>query len=274
MLWRQRRRPLTAKTTGLSSVGQADRVLQIATAATQVTATAARTRALDAFSRVERDEAFRQQRQFQTVEQVVDTLGDMKGAMMKLGQMASFMSQDLPPMTRDLLSRLQHDAPPMAPDLAAQVVQGELGRRPEDLFAEWDPIPFAAASIGQVHRAITQDGRAVAVKVQYPGVDRAIRSDLASAPILFGALRPMFPGIELKPLLEEIRVRVIEELDYRQEADNQELFSSHYAGHPHIHIPAVDRALSGRRVLTTELVDGARMSTVSEWPQHERDLAG
>ena len=115
--------------------------------------------------------------------------------MMKLGQMASYLDQGMPEPIRESLAQLQADAPPMAPELAAGVIEAELGAGPEVCFASWDPVPIAAASIGQVHRAMTHDGRAVAVKVQYPGVDEAIRGDLDNAGMLFGALKVMFPGL-------------------------------------------------------------------------------
>ena len=121
--------------------------------------------------RVELDRSF----ELRTADQVAQVLGNMKGAFMKLGQMASYLDTGLPDHVRQALQGLQQDAPPMSPELAAGVVERELGAAPSRLFLEWDPMPIAAASIGQVHRAITRDGRAVAVKVQYPGVDDAIR---------------------------------------------------------------------------------------------------
>src|SRR5690606_20925499 len=159
-------------------------------------------------------------------------LGGMKGAFMKLGQMASYLDVGLPEHAREALAGLQHDAPPMSADLAAGVVERELGRPPDRLFAEWDPVPVASASIGQVHRAITHDGRAVAVKVQYPGVDEAIAADLDAAGTVFGAMGLAFSGFEPGPLVEEIRARVLEELDYANEARNQQLFADFYRGHP------------------------------------------
>src|SRR3546814_11884648 len=110
----------------------------------------------------------------------------------------------------------------MSAELAAQVIREELGADPTDVFGEWDPEPIAAASIGQVHRAITHDGRAVAVKVQYPGVGDAIRSDLDNAGLLFAAIGMLFPGLEPEPLVEELRTRLVEELDYTMEADRSE----------------------------------------------------
>ncbi len=191
-----------------------------------------------------------------TAEQVADALGHMKGALMKLGQMASYLDQGLPEPVREQLARLQADAPSMTPELAAQVVREELGAPPERIFATWDPVPIAAASIGQVHRAITNDGLAVAVKVQYPGVDEAIDADLDNAGLLVQIIAMVFPGVEPEPIVDELRVRVREELDYVQEADNQQLFARYYDGHPFIHVPSVVEHLSSKRVLTTELATG------------------
>ncbi|HNE75030.1 MAG TPA: AarF/ABC1/UbiB kinase family protein, partial [Microthrixaceae bacterium] len=165
------------------------------------------------------------------------------------------------------------NAPPMAPELVEQVVRAELGDAPERVFAEWDPVPLAAASIGQVHRAVTRDGRAVAVKVQYPGVDRAVAADLESSDLLFQVLGMLFPGLDPAPIVTELRERLVEELDYRIEADNQRLFTDRYRDHPFIHVPAVFDDLSTARVLTTELVEGAPFSEVVDWPDDERQLA-
>ncbi len=211
--------------------------------------------------------------QMRTAADVAETLGQMKGALMKLGQMASYLDDGIPEAIRDALATLQQDAPPMAPALCASVVREELGDVPERVFAQWDPVPIAAASIGQVHRAVTRSGLPVAVKVQYPGVDDAIRADLANTDFLFRALGMMFPGLDPKPLVEELRARLVEELDYRIEADNARLFADWYAHHPFIHVPAVFDELSTARILTTELATGARFADVEQWSQAERDLA-
>jgi len=179
----------------------------------------------------------------------------------------------MPQPLRDALAQLQSQAPPMSAELAAEVVREELGGRPDEVFDTWDPKPIAAASIGQVHRAITKDGRAVAVKVQYPGVGDAIRADLDNAGMLFGAMGMMLPGLEPGPLVEELRTRLVEELDYLNEADNQRLFAQYYAGHPFIHVPDVVDELCSARVLTTELAEGVRFDEVERWSQEERDLA-
>ena len=212
--------------------------------------------------------------ELRTAEQVAEALGGMKGALMKVGQMASYLDQGLPQPVRDALAQLQADAPPMAAPLARSTIEADLGRPLRDLFADFDDDPLASASIGQVHRAVLHDGRAVAVKVQYPGVDDAIKADLANAGVLFHAVGMLFPGLEPGPIVDEIRSRVVEELDYEQEARNQQLFVDAYADHPFIHVPAVVHDRSSRRVLTTELASGARFDEARTWSQAERDLAG
>ncbi len=230
-------------------------------------------RARRVFADAERREALDTEFEMKTAAAIADTLGNMKGAMMKLGQMASYLDSGMPPHVREALAQLQSDAPPMSAELAAGVVESELGSPPETLFAEWDPVPIASASIGQVHRALTTNGVAVAVKVQYPGVDEAIESDLGSANLLFGGLGMMFPGIDSGPIVDELRERLIEELDYRLEAENQRFFADAYRDHPFIDVPEVVDELSTQRVLTTELADGVRFDEMLTWPQDERDLA-
>jgi predicted unusual protein kinase regulating ubiquinone biosynthesis (AarF/ABC1/UbiB family) len=235
---------------------------------------AALTQARKVFASAERRVQLTDELQLRSATEVAQRLGEMKGALMKLGQMASYIDDGLPPPVRDALAQLQADAPPMAAELADEVVRGSLGAHPAEVFLEWDAVPIAAASIGQVHRAITRDGRAVAVKVQYPGVAEAIAADLGNADLLFGALGLAFPGLDPAPITAELRARITEELDYRREASNQRLFADYYADHPFIHIPAVVDELSSDRVLTTELAAGATFAELVDWPAHERDLAG
>ena len=211
--------------------------------------------------------------QIRTADDVARTLGELKGALMKLGQMASYLDDGLAQPVREALAALQQDAPPMAPELTAQIVREQLGGAPERVFAEWDPTPIAAASIGQVHRAVTRSGLHVAVKVQYPGIDDAIRADLVNTDVVFRALGFLFPGFEPGPLVEELRTRLVEELDYGIEADNQRLFADWYRDHPFIRVPNVIEELSTRRVLTTELAAGSRFAEVENWAQDERDAA-
>jgi predicted unusual protein kinase regulating ubiquinone biosynthesis (AarF/ABC1/UbiB family) len=221
----------------------------------------------------ERRDQLESEYQLRTAEQVADLLGNMKGALMKIGQMASYLDDGLPEPVRDALASLQQDAPPMAPELCAQVVRAELGDEPARAFAYWEPEPIAAASIGQVHRAVTHSGIPVAVKVQYPGVDEAIRADLVNTDLLFRVLGMMFPGLDPGPLVDELRERLTEELDYRNEAENQRFFADAFGGHPFISVPRLIDELSTRRVLTTELAEGARFGEVEGWSQAERDLA-
>jgi predicted unusual protein kinase regulating ubiquinone biosynthesis (AarF/ABC1/UbiB family) len=246
---------------------------QLATMGGRVGGAFALHKARRTFASAERREELDTRFEMRTAAQITETLGHMKGAMMKLGQMASYLDSGMPPHVREALAQLQADAPPMSGELAAGVVESELGHHPDQLFLEWDPVPIASASIGQVHRAITADGRAVAVKVQYPGIDEAIESDLGSADLVFGGLGAMFPGLEPGPIVEEIRARIIEELDYELEARNQQLFVDRYAGHPYIHVPEVLHDLSSRRVLTTELAEGVRFEELLTWSQEEKDLA-
>jgi predicted unusual protein kinase regulating ubiquinone biosynthesis (AarF/ABC1/UbiB family) len=221
----------------------------------------------------EHREQLRNDLALQTAEDVAATLGTMKGVLMKLGQVASYVHGGLSPAARRTLSRLQDSVPPMSPELAAHVVIEELGMPPERAFRTWDPEPIAAASIGQVHRAITHEGRAVAVKVQYPGIAETIEADLGNVALLRPMLKITAPAQDAGALLAELGDRVTEELDYRVEARNQQLFADYYAGHPTIHVPGVIEELSTRRVMTSELADGARFAELAGWPQAERDLA-
>ena len=166
----------------------------------------------------EQRQQLREDLALQTAEDVTGTLGAMKGVMMKIGQMASYVDDGLTPAVRHTLSRLQDSVPPMSPPLAAAVIEEELGAPPEHAFARWDPRPIAAASIGQVHRAVTLDGRAVAVKVQYPGMAETIAADLRNVALLRRMLRITAPAQDVDALLTELRDRVVEELDYRREA--------------------------------------------------------
>lgn len=220
--------------------------------------------------KVELDAAF----ELKSAEQVAEALGNMKGVLMKLGQMASFLNEGFPEHLRDQLASLQADAPPMAASLAADVIERELGGSPDTVFAEWDPKPMAAASIGQVHRARRLDGREVAVKVQYPGVEKAIAADLDNTAMLTSMMSVVFKGLDVAPFIAELKARVGEELDYTLEASRQRRFCSIFDGHPVIVVPKVHDDLSTARVLTTDLSTGSRFSATADWTQDERNLAG
>ncbi|MEM9565794.1 MAG: AarF/ABC1/UbiB kinase family protein [Actinomycetota bacterium] len=230
-------------------------------------------RARRTFASAERKTELDTEFQLRTAEDVTRELGNMKGAMMKVGQMASYLDTGLPEPVRQTLASLQADAPPMSPELAAAQVEEAFGRSPDDLFLEWDPVPIAAASIGQVHRAITADGEAVAVKIQYPGVAEAVSADLGNADWLFAGMAAMFPGVDPGPIVTEIKDRLNEELDYRLEAANQRRIGAHFDGHPYIHVPAVIDRYCTDRILTTELATGSRFEEVVGWSKAERDLA-
>jgi predicted unusual protein kinase regulating ubiquinone biosynthesis (AarF/ABC1/UbiB family) len=245
----------------------------------KVAGTHATTAARKAFASAERRVELDEQRRLTTAAAVADELGHMKGALMKLGQMASYLDKGLPEPMRMALAQLRTDAPPMSRELAAGVIEAELGAPPDDVFVDWDPDPIAAASIGQVHRAIalhpdTGEQVPVAVKVQYPEVDEAIESDLKNADMLGALLKQGFGGLEPDEMVAEIRERLVEELDYRLEARNQQAFADYYRGHEYIHVPDVIPGLSSGRVLTSELVNGHTWEELLEWPQVERDLAG
>ncbi len=257
----------------LSQRGRTARNAHLAKLSTRAGANYAVHSARRVFASAERRQAMDHAFELKTAEQVVEALGSMKGAMMKIGQMASYLDSGMPAHVREALAALQADAPPMSAELAAAEVRSELGADPTELFAEWDPVPIASASIGQVHRAMTTDGRAVAVKVQYPGIGEAIRADLENADLMFQAMGLMFPGLDPGPLVDELRMRLSEELDYRLEAEHQMLFADYYAGHPYISVPAVLREYSSEAVLTTELAPGARWDEMLRWSQEERNLA-
>jgi predicted unusual protein kinase regulating ubiquinone biosynthesis (AarF/ABC1/UbiB family) len=196
---------------------------------------------------------------------------------MKLGQMASYLDDGLPEPLRLALSQLQSNAPPMSIDLVHQEIKREFGKSVNELFVDFDDEPIAAASIGQVHRAIlrTPHGdRAVAVKVQYPGVAEAIDADLRTADLLGTLLAFGFKSLNPEDMVAEIKDRLREELDYKKEAENQQLFADFYKGHPFIHVPEVLHDYSTSRILMTELVSGSSFAELLTWPQEERDMAG
>jgi predicted unusual protein kinase regulating ubiquinone biosynthesis (AarF/ABC1/UbiB family) len=205
---------------------------------------------------------------------VLEVMGHMKGAVMKLAQMASFAVDGLPEGVQQQLAQLQSAAPPMSYELVRGVVSSELGGAPEDVFASFDEEPMAAASIGQVHRATTKDGRAVAVKVQYPGVDEAIKADLQNADMLFQTVAAMFGGFNPQEFLQEVVDRMTEEFDYRKEAANQTFFAETYRDNPFVKIPDVIGELSATRVITSELVSGRKFYDVLDDPQETKDRYG
>ncbi len=218
-----------------------------------------------------------------TAERYAELLGRSKGALMKAGQLLSFASLgpaiggEFQGTYHAALARLRDNAPPMAPALAREVLEHELGCTTESAFAEFQWEPLAAASVGQVHRARLHDGRAVAVKIQYPGVGEAIRADLQNGELLvtfLGLLRGFSPrklSLDMRAVAQEVRERILEELDYRLEAANQAEFAERYRGHPYIHVPAPIGELCRDRVLTQELVEGKSWTQALQSEQELRN---
>ena len=210
-------------------------------------------------------------------ERIAETLGELKGAVMKVGQMASIATDILPKEMSDALGKLQREAPPMPFSLIESQIRSEFGASPESLFSRFDPEPFAAASIGQVHRARTDDGREVIVKVQYPGVDESCDSDLAHLKIALRASGLIkMERKTLNAVLRELRDRLHEELDYCNEADNVRLFGKFHAQHDFMVIPRVVGERSSQRVLTLTYEPGDQISELDAkgYSQDIRDKAG
>ena len=218
-----------------------------------------------------------QEIQQRTAEQVFRILGELKGGALKVGQALSIFEAALPPEIagpyRATLTRLQEAAPPLPASTVHRVLAADLGSDWRSSFAEFDDQPAAAASIGQVHRAVWLGGRKVAVKIQYPGAGQALISDFAQLSRLAGLFGVLMPGLEIKPLLQELRSRITEELDYRMEAASQQAFADAYQGDPDIAVPAVVTATD--HVLVTEWMDGTPLSgIISSGSKEQRDRAG
>jgi predicted unusual protein kinase regulating ubiquinone biosynthesis (AarF/ABC1/UbiB family) len=211
----------------------------------------------------------------QTAQQLVQMLGEMKGAAMKVGQLASFYEFAAPSeylaTYRDALTMLQNSAPPMDPEASKAVIAEEFGRPVHEVFETFDEEAVAAASIGQVHRATLSSGDVVAVKVQYPGVDEAVRADLRNVSALTKLSVAIAPNIDPKEVANEVRDRVLEELDYRREATNQQKFYELFRGHPYIVVPKVHTEYCRTRVITQEFIEGEPFLTAFDWGQDDRD---
>ncbi|MEV0488542.1 ABC1 kinase family protein [Streptomyces atratus] len=215
--------------------------------------------------------------QQRTADQLFRTLGELKGGAMKLGQALSVFESALPEEVagpyRAALTKLQEAAPPMPTRTVHAVLTERLGEDWRELFLEFEDKPSAAASIGQVHRAVWHDGRAVAVKVQYPGAGEALISDLTQLSRFARLLGPLIPGMDIKPLIAELRDRVSEELDYELEAQSQREHAEEFANDPDVVVPGV--VYQSDQVLVTEWIDGVPLSEViAEGTQEQRNRAG
>jgi predicted unusual protein kinase regulating ubiquinone biosynthesis (AarF/ABC1/UbiB family) len=216
--------------------------------------------------------------QQRTAEQLFRTLGELKGGAMKFGQAMSIFEAALPDELaapyREQLTKLQDSAPPMPTITVREILARELGADWKDHLVELDPVPAAAASIGQVHRGRWADGRQVAVKVQYPGSAEALTSDLRQLARVARGLGPLVPGMDIKPLIAELQARAVEELDYQLEAEAQHAFAVEFRDDPDIVVP--DVVASAGTVLVTEWMDSADSlaRVIREGTQEERDHYG
>ena len=215
--------------------------------------------------------------QEKTAEQIFKVLGELKGGAMKFGQALSVFEAALPEEIakpyRETLVKLQEAAPPLPARVVHKVLAKELGEHWRDNFAEFNDTPAASASIGQVHKGLWKDGRAVAVKIQYPGAKEALISDLNQIQRFAKIFQLLLPGVEMKPLLEELKARIIEEVDYRYEASAQSACFEAYKGDSDIAIPEVIMATD--RVLVSQWLEGTPLSKVIiDGTQEERNSAG
>src|SRR5918993_1471292 len=215
--------------------------------------------------------------QRRTAEQLFEVLGQLKGGAMKFGQALSVFEAAFPEEMaapyREALIKLQEGAPPMPVATVRQVLAEQFGRDWRRRFADFDETPTAAASIGQVHRATWADGRAVAVKLQYPGAGPALLADLTQLSRFARMFAVLSPGLDVKPLLAELRVRVVEELDYALEADSQRAFAAAYAGDPEIAVPRI--VASAPKALVSEWIEGVPLARViAGGDREQRDRAG
>jgi predicted unusual protein kinase regulating ubiquinone biosynthesis (AarF/ABC1/UbiB family) len=237
------------------------------------------TRAANVTRGEEAAEAAMSRRQLDTAKQIVAVLGTMKGAAMKLGQVMSFLDVGLVPVEhreefQRELAKLRDAAPTVSFKQMRRVIEEDLEEPLSEVFASFDEEPIAAASIGQVYRATLPDGREVAVKVQYPGVAGAVRADMQNLDMILRLLKRMAPGLDAKAIAEEIKERIVEELDYELEAQNQRSLARIFAGHPFIVVPDVISSLSRERVLVSEFVSGVGFEELKTRSQAERDRLG
>ncbi|MGV0814312.1 AarF/UbiB family protein [Mycolicibacterium boenickei] len=210
-------------------------------------------------------------------QQLFTVLGELKGGAMKVGQALSVMEAAIPEQYgkpyREALTKLQREAPPLPAAKVHRVLDSQLGTKWRDRFTSFDDTPIASASIGQVHKAVWSDGREVAVKIQYPGADEALRADLKSIQRLVGVFKQLAPGADIQGVVDELIERTEMELDYRLEADNQRAFAKAYENDPHFAIPHV--VASAPKVVIAEWMEGIPMSVIiREGTPEQRDLMG
>jgi predicted unusual protein kinase regulating ubiquinone biosynthesis (AarF/ABC1/UbiB family) len=255
------------------------RTAQIGSLAARQAMRQAGTRAANVARTREDAQAALERRHLEAAEQIVTALGTMKGAAMKLGQVLSFLDVGLVPEEhreefQAKLAALRDAAPKVSFKDMRKVIEGELEDELGEVFASFDEDAIAAASIGQVYRATLHDGRDVAVKVQYPGVAAAVRADMQNLGLIMRVVKRMTPGLDVKAVTEEIRLRIDEELDYELEAQNQRSLARIFRGHPFIVVPDVVTRLSRERVIVSEFVEGVGFEELKTYPQADRDRLG
>src|SRR3982075_550020 len=234
------------------------------------------TRAANVTRGEEASEEAMARRQLDMAKQIVAVLGMMKGAAMKLAQVMSFLDVGLvaeehrDEFQREL-AKLRDAAPTVSFKQMRRVIEDDLEAPIAEVFASFNEEPIAAASIGQVYRATLHDGREVAVKVQYPGVAAAVRADMQNLDMILRLLKRMTPGLDVKAIAEEIKERIVEELDYELEAQNQRSLARIFAGHPFIVVPDVISSLSREHVLVSDYVSGVGFEELKRRRQAERD---
>ncbi|HEU4700950.1 MAG TPA: AarF/ABC1/UbiB kinase family protein [Conexibacter sp.] len=255
------------------------RTAQIGSLAARQAVRQAGTRAANVTRSRDAAQAALERRHLEAAEQIVTALGTMKGAAMKLGQVLSFLDVGLVPEEhreefQAKLAALRDAAPKVGFKDMRKVIEQELDDDLDELFASFDEDPVAAASIGQVYRATLHDGRDVAVKVQYPGVAAAVRADMQNLGLIMRVIKRMTPGLDVKAVTEEIRLRIDEELDYELEAQNQRSLARIFRGHPFIVVPDVVTRMSRERVIVSEFVEGVGFEELKTYPQADRDRLG
>lgn len=210
-------------------------------------------------------------------QQLFAVLGELKGGAMKVGQALSVLEAAIPEQYgkpyREALTKLQREAPPLPAAKVHRVLDAQLGTKWRERFTSFDDTPVASASIGQVHKAVWSDGREVAVKIQYPGADEALRADLKTIQRLVGVFKQLAPGIDIQGIVDELIERTDMELDYRLEAENQRAFAKAYRDDPNFCVPAI--VASAPKVVIAEWMDGIPMSVIiREGTPEQRDLMG
>ena len=259
--------------------GRVRRAAKVGRLAGEQTARGYATKATNLGRSKEGRRAAAERRQVEAAEQIFDVLGQMKGAAMKDGQVASFIDTGaFPPEFQERvqakLAELRDAAPRVSFERMRKVVEDDMGQPLDEAFAEFEPEAVAAASIGQVYRARLHDGRSVAVKVQYPGVAQAVRADLQNLGLIMRVAKRIAPGMDAKAMTAEIRERLTDELDYEHEAQNHRAFARTWSGHPFIYVPPVVTRLCSEHVLVTEWVDGIGFEEVRELDSEARDRFG